>query len=272
MSITVRDVELAAGEIAGWPDILPGPHVELAIADTGSGVPRELRDRVFEPFFTTKAPGHGTGMGLAMVHGIVTGAGGAIRLESEPGHGTTFRLRFPRREATEAEGMAGEGAGTVPAGRGSILLVEDEPGVRAFASRCLRQLGYAVVESAGGEEALALVARPEFRVDLVVTDVSMPGMPGTVLARSIAAERPGLPVLFVSGYADTTVVGAGWMDEAAGFLPKPYTRESLARAVADALATAGGPAGRADARPARQPAASPSSGSDPEPRNPSSPG
>ena len=236
LTVTLRAVELDPSSQRAWPDLAPGPHVELAVADTGTGMTREIRDRVFEPFFTTKPPGHGTGMGLAMVHGIVTGAGGAIGIESAPGTGSTFRLRFPRRDTPAGLDAQDDAGATAPAGRGTVLLVEDEPVVRAFASRCLRQLGYAVLEAAGGDEALDLVARPGTDVDLLVTDVSMPGMPGTELAHRIQAAHPRLPVLFVSGYADSTLVGEGWMDDASGFLPKPYTRESLGRAVAEALA------------------------------------
>jgi len=241
LEIRLRDVELRRADSDAWPDLAPGPHVEIAIADTGIGMRREVRDRAFEPFFTTKAPGQGTGMGLPMVHGIVTGAGGGILVESEVGGGTTFRLRFPRQDPAwdpaEVPGAARRADATVPAGRGAILLVEDEPAVRAFAARCLRQLGYSVVAAASGSEALAEAARAGAAVDLLVTDVSMPGMPGTELARALAAGRPGVPVLFVSGYADGSVMGPGWLDRAAGFLAKPYSRESLGRAVADALAT-----------------------------------
>jgi two-component system, cell cycle sensor histidine kinase and response regulator CckA len=237
LSIALRDIEVGPADRRAWPDLAPGPHVELTVADTGSGMPVEIRDRVFEPFFTTKAPGHGTGMGLAMVHGIVTGSGGGIAVETAPGQGSTFRLRFPRREAPVETGAEDEAAASAPAGRGTILLVEDEPAVRTFAARCLRQLGYAVLEAADGAEALE-VAQPGTPVDLVVTDMSMPGMPGTELARAMTASRPRLPVLFVSGYADAMLAGEGWMDDASGFLPKPYTRESLGRAVAEALADA----------------------------------
>ncbi len=255
LTIGVAEVEVDAADRKAWPHLAPGPHVELVVADTGLGMTRQTLDRVFEPFFTTKAPGHGTGMGLAMVHGIVTGAGGEIMAESVPGGGATFRLRFPRRDAPGDPDRDSADGGAVPAGRGTVLLVEDEPTVRAFAARCLRDLGYLVVDAAGGPAAVELADRPGFHADLLVTDMAMPGMPGTELARTLAAVHPGLPVLFVSGYADATLVGEGWMDGASGFLAKPYTRESLGRAVAEALASSRDPSGRgAASRRASRPA------------------
>ena len=246
LTLALADVMLGPKDAAAWPDLQPGPHVELTVTDTGAGMTPETRERVFEPFFTTKAPGQGTGMGLATVHGIVTGSGGAVRVDSEPGLGARFRVRFPRRESVPRHARGRASNRSVPGGRGTVLLVEDEPTVRSFAARCLRQLGYAVVEAASGAEALALDERPAFKPAILVTDVAMPGMPGTELARSLRARRPGLPVLFVSGYADATIVGAGWTDDAAGYLAKPYTRESLAQAVAEALVVS------RPARPARR--------------------
>jgi two-component system cell cycle sensor histidine kinase/response regulator CckA len=237
LTINLADVEVSPADRKAWPDLVPGPHVEIVVEDTGQGMTAATRDRVFEPFFTTKAPGQGTGMGLAMVHGIVTGAGGAIRVESESGSGATFRLRFPRREPLVVDVPAARADAGIPCGFATVLLIEDEPTVRAFAARCLRQLGYAVLEAASGDEAVDLARLSGRAPDLLVADVSIPGMSGIDLARTLEDVRPGLPVLLVSGYADATVIGSGWIDQAAGFLPKPYTRETLGRAVAEALAS-----------------------------------
>jgi signal transduction histidine kinase/CheY-like chemotaxis protein len=215
-------------------DVTPGHYTFIAVSDSGAGIPAEHLPRVFEPFFTTKGPGKGTGLGLSMVYGFVKQSGGHAKVYSEVGRGTSVKMYFPETTGTPA--VSTPAPDEDPRGKGEVvLLVEDEPLVRALGVRLLRRLGYSVLEAKDGEAALALV-RPETRVDLLLTDVMLPGqLTGPRLAEELERRRPGLRVLFASGYSrDMIDLGA----HAAGsvrFLPKPYDRRKLAQAVRDAL-------------------------------------
>jgi signal transduction histidine kinase/DNA-binding response OmpR family regulator len=227
---------LANAEIeASAPETLPpGGYVVLAVSDTGVGMDAATRARVFEPFFTTKPVGKGTGLGLSTVYGIVTHSGGDIWVESEPGKGTTFRIYLPRTEAA-SESAARVSAPALPRGTETLLLVEDEDAVRRLAASVLGKLGYTVLEAPDADEALELFAAHEGPLDLLVTDVVMPGWSGPRLADRLRALRSGLRVLYVSGYSDE-----GLDDETAstpntGFLAKPYTGPVLARIVRELL-------------------------------------
>ena len=210
LTISTRHVSLAAADVADQEGALPGEYVELAVADTGAGMDDATKARAFEPFFTTKPLGQGTGLGLSQLHGFVRQSCGAVRLDSAPGQGTTVRLYLPRHGQDGAD--TGE-AGTDPAGTalaagvavagGTVLLVEDEAAVRAVAAEHLRELGYAVLEAADGPEALCVLhGSSSGQVDALVTDVGLPnGMNGRQLADLARERRPGLPVLFVTGYA-----------------------------------------------------------------------
>jgi two-component system, cell cycle sensor histidine kinase and response regulator CckA len=191
--IETRNVELAPDDVQVRPEATPGPHVMLAVSDTGCGMDRETITRVFEPFFTTKETGKGTGLGLATVYGIVQQSGGYITVESRPGRGTTFRIYLPRvDEPVESTGPGRSGKGH--RGSETILLVEDEPMVRHLVRDVLRTSGYTVLEARHAEEALRLAGRHAGPIDLLVSDVVMPGMSGSALAESLTAVRPNTKV------------------------------------------------------------------------------
>jgi PAS domain S-box-containing protein len=242
LRIETAAVELTESGMDRPADARPGPHVRLRITDSGRGMPPEVRSVLFEPFFSTKEPGTGAGLGLATVYGIVRQSGGSITVESEIGRGTTFEVWFP---------AAGSGTPPPPdlpsaAGTSSsletILLVEDEPGVRDVGRRILATEGYEVLVAPGGAEALRLFREYADRIGLLVTDVVMQGMNGPELAKRLREIRPGLPVLFASGYSDEAVARRGALEPGVDFIGKPFGAEELVRAVRKTLETA--PAGR----------------------------
>ena len=224
-----------------------GSDLVLELRDTGTGIPRELQSRIFEPFFTSKGPGKGTGLGLATSYGIIRQAGGRLEFESQPGQGTRFRVVLPCLSGDEAIPDApADREGRSRGGSESVLLVEDEPLVRASTARMLRGLGYRVLEAKDGREALAIARGALTPVAVLVTDVMMPDQGGRALATQLTKERPALRVLFVSGYseADATIAA---LREGAGFLAKPFQQEDLAaalRAVLDEPAPPAPPAGK----------------------------
>jgi len=213
----------------------PGPHVMLAVSDTGIGMDAETRSHVFEPFFTTKEPGKGTGLGLATVYGIVKQAGGSIWVYSEPGQGTTFKVYLPRAE--EGAGLARPAAapGETPRGTETILLVEDEETLRTLTREVLEALGYTVLEARHGVEALELSEGRQGRIDLLLTDVVMPHMSGRELAERLLASRPETRALFISGYTDDAAVRHRLVESPLAFLQKPFTADALARKVRGVL-------------------------------------
>jgi CheY-like chemotaxis protein len=193
----------------------------------------EVKRHVFEPFFTTKEVGRGTGLGLAVVHGIVEQAGGTIELESELGKGTTFRIRIPVVGRTPAAKVTGRIQ--VEGGREWLLVVDDDEHVRGAAARALKRLGYNVVEACDGVEALKLIKNPAQPIDMIVTDVVMPNMGGRELAEHAAIERPYVPVLYVSGYTDDEVMQRGVEEREVRFLHKPFRTQVLAQRVREIL-------------------------------------
>ena len=202
----------------------PGPYVLITVADTGVGIDEETRARAFEPFFTTKSSPEGTGLGLAMVYGIVQGLAGDLRVESRPGAGARFEVYIPRvagAAAPEPVPSVSERGGE------TILLVEDDRAVRNVVRRMLEGLGYAVVEASGAIHALELLAGTTMQVDLLLSDVVMPAMSGPELAAEIRQRRPAVRVLFVSGFSDRQVEGA--------LLQKPFTVSQLGSSVRQVL-------------------------------------
>ncbi len=221
-NVDLDDARAAALQVSA------GPYVELAIADTGHGMDAATRARVFEPFFSTKPVGKGTGLGLAMVYGLVRQSGGAVTVESEPGEGATFRVFLPRQEPAA---ISSAHPSSMPAQRGSemLLVVEDESALRNAARRMLRSAGYEVVTAADAAEALRVFDANASKIKLVITDVVMPGMNGKELASHIVARSPATRVLFTSGYTDETIAHHGVLGP--NFLPKPYERNVLCSAV-----------------------------------------
>jgi CheY-like chemotaxis protein len=215
-------------------DVKPGEYVRIAVSDTGVGMDQDVLSHIFEPFFTTKELGKGTGLGLSTVYGIVKQSEGAITCYSEPGKGTTFTIYFPR--TAEARGaVSAPLPGTSQRGTETILLVEDEEAVRAFARTVLERNGYRVLEAAGGIDALARVATRERQVDLLVTDVVMPQMSGTELARSLIRISPSVKVLYVSGYTGNAILHGAVLDKGEDFLQKPFSSQELLAKVRELL-------------------------------------
>jgi two-component system cell cycle sensor histidine kinase/response regulator CckA len=230
LAIDVEPIELDAEHAATHAGEKPGPHVMIAVSDTGQGMDEATRARIFEPFYTTKPIGEGTGLGLAMVFGAVERAGGRVWVYSELGRGTTFRVYLPVG-ATPASADEGPADELVPGGTESILLLEDDDLVRDVVERTLRRLGYEVTTATRPSEALTLVGERAF--DLLITDVVMPEMTGDALAREVRAAHPDMPVVFMSGYT------AGVLDLEIGpldvFASKPMTAGRIARAVREGL-------------------------------------
>ena len=210
----------------------------LAVSDTGHGMSPDVLARALEPFFTTKPDGKGTGLGLAMVFGFIKQSGGHLNIYSEPQEGTTIRLYLPRAQEAGALPRAGSPV-SLPRGSATILVVEDEAAVREVAATMLQELGYRVVEAADGEEALRLFGQHGPSIDLVLTDVVLSGrVRGRDIADQIAALRPGLPVLYMSGYTENSIVHHGRLDPGVALLAKPFSRTQLARKVSELLAAA----------------------------------
>jgi two-component system cell cycle sensor histidine kinase/response regulator CckA len=235
--IETTNAEIDVRSQPAHAEMTPGPYVVLRVTDTGCGMDEGTRARAFEPFFTTKEPGSGTGMGLATVYGIVRQSGGEIDLHSGLGQGTTFEIYLPRVDEEAITVAVTTEAAAVPRGSETILLVEDEGGVRTFARRVLEELGYTVLEASDGVEATEHAATHTGRIDLLVTDVVMPRMGGPEVAERLRAARPGLPILFMSGFPGNAVGGADLTQPGAPVLAKPFTREGLGRAVRGALET-----------------------------------
>jgi len=234
LTIETANVELGELYALGHQGVRPGPYVLLAISDSGQGMSPEVQAHAFEPFFTTKAPGTGTGLGLATVYGIVQQAGGHIWLYSEPGRGTTFKIYLPRTDEA-AVGRPPHPPAATRRGSETILVVEDEASVHELVVRALAEAGYQVLPARGGQEALELAARHDAPIDLLLTDVVMPGLSGKQLADALAAARPGLRVLYTSGYTQNTIVHHGVLDPEVRFLAKPFTPSVLLERVRGVL-------------------------------------
>jgi len=236
LTIETDDVELDDSYAATHPSMHPGPHVMLAVSDTGVGMDEATRPRIFEPFFTTKGPGKGTGLGLATVYGIVKQSGGSIWVYSETGKGTTFKIYLPRVEGVQpTQQPPPKPTPTAVTGTETILIVEDEEFLRELAGRMLQMAGYTVLTASDGEEALQLLGRYDSPVHLVLTDVVMPGISGRELATRLATSHASVKVLYTSGYTDDVILRHGLLDRTTHFLSKPYSMDDLTRKVREAL-------------------------------------
>jgi len=212
-----------------------GEYAMIAISDTGTGMDKEIQSRVFEPFYTTKPAGKGTGLGLSTVYGIVKQSGGYVWVNSEVGSGTVFKIYLPRVDGTrDNDRQKGTSANTLH-GKETILLVEDEEIVRRMARLILETHGYSVLEAGDAKEALQICFENSTKIDLLLTDVIMPGMSGRVLAERVTRLYSGLPVLYMSGYTDDAIVRHGILEDDIFFLQKPFTGELLLSKVREAL-------------------------------------
>jgi len=235
LTIESAQVELTRSPVYHLTPLPPGPYVRLGVSDTGCGMDRKTQSHIFEPFFTTKEEGKGTGLGLSTVFGIVTQCGGAIDVTSRVGHGTRFDLYFPSVESDILTTVPIQPLGQPQRGTETILLVEDEPSVRTLVRDELRKVGYRVVEAKNGVEACLLATQQAESLQLLLTDVVMPGMGGRELAQHLSVIKPDLRTLFISGYTDDVGIMAGQEEGTSSFLQKPFTPELLTRAVRSLL-------------------------------------
>ena len=232
LTIATRDVDFAAATQTVQPEMRPGRYVLLAVTDTGCGMAPEVQARIFEPFFSTKSDN--TGLGLAVVDGIVKQNGGYLAVTSRPGLGTTFSIYLPAVEAT-SEGLPPKPISGPLTGDETILLVEDEDPVREVTALLLESLGYEVLQVSNAKDAINLVENTRAKIDLLFTDVIMPGMSGRELVEALRLHDPGLKVLFQSGYTDDMVIRHGILRAEVAFLQKPFTVDALAKKIREGL-------------------------------------
>jgi two-component system cell cycle sensor histidine kinase/response regulator CckA len=235
LTLQTRNIVLDAREAASRGDVAAGAYVRLAVTDTGTGMSPEVKARLFEPFFTTKAPGAGTGLGLAMCHGIVKQAGGTISVNSERGAGTTFFVDLPRRLDAPLPLRREAAFMSARTGHETVLLVEDEPMILRVARAALERLGYRVLCANNGLEALELARATTEHIALLVTDVVMPKLGGSELAARLSELRPGIKVIYTSGYAENALATQGVLRERVNFIQKPYALAALSQRVREVL-------------------------------------
>ncbi len=234
LTIATANVDLDEQYALTHLDVTPGPYVMLTVTDTGTGMTPQVQSRLFEPFFTTKDPGTGTGFGLATVHGIAARSGGSVHVFSEVGRGTSFKVYFPRADAAEALISTPPPVTRPRAGGQTVLVVEDADGLRELARRLLQRQGYAVLVAANADEALRQFDRHP-SIDVLLTDVVMPGLSGPELARQLLERRPALKAIYMSGYTKEAIVQHGVLDPGIAFLHKPFTSETLGRKIREVL-------------------------------------
>ncbi len=235
IGIETANVDLDEGYCAVHPYILPGRFVMLSVNDTGHGMSDEVKAHIFEPFYTTKERGSGTGLGLATTYGVVKQSGGSIEVYSEVGIGTTFKIYLPRVEEEASPSEKDDRPQYMRGGSETVLVVEDEDIVRNLCVQILERLGYKVLKARNGAEAIALAHSYADRIDLLLTDVVMPGMNGAEMARQLVMHHPERKVLFTSGYTDDAIVRHGILKEGVSFIGKPYTPSALAKKVRGVL-------------------------------------
>jgi CheY-like chemotaxis protein len=235
LTIETRNVDLDEAHASRSPHCRPGPYAILAVTDTGMGIDPKTQARIFDPFFTTKPTGQGTGLGLSIVYGIVKQSGGHVWVYSEVGVGSTFKIYLPRLQNHSQAALPRRPAAE-QSGRGeTVLVVEDEAGLRELVCRGLEESGYSVLDAGCAQEALVVAGKHTGTIDLLLTDIIMPGMLGTTLAEKMRQIRPGIRLLFISGYPDNAVVQHGFVAESAPFMEKPFTLDALARKVHEVL-------------------------------------
>ena len=229
--IEAADVELDETSQTLHPCDAPGPYVMLKVTDTGCGMDAELQSHIFEPFFTTKE--QGTGLGLATVYGVVKQSGGYISVESETGKGTTFRIYLPRvPQAVEKINQIVPSRKSIAENR-TVLLVEDEPALRKLTRKSLLDAGFTVLEARDALEAIEIARQTATHIDLLLTDVIMPGMSGRALAEALSPHRPEMRVIYMSGYSDGVIAKHGIVEAELAILRKPFSRDELMRSVED---------------------------------------
>jgi two-component system, cell cycle sensor histidine kinase and response regulator CckA len=233
LTIETRNVDLHKSQVQ--PGVKPGPYLLLAVTDTGIGMDAATKAKIFEPFFTTKETGKGTGLGLATVHGIVQQSGGHLEVYSELGRGSSFKVYLPRLLDGGDALPIPTATTAVPEGVETVLIVEDDPGIRSLARIALQSYGYTVLEAADGHEGLQVGLNHAGPIHLLTTDVVLPRLSGREVAEQLRAARPDLKVLYVSGYTDDAVVRHGVLSADAAFLQKPFTPSTLARKVREVL-------------------------------------
>ena len=238
LRIETVNAELSEKDAKRYRYVVPGRYVMLRVSDTGIGMDADTQSHVFEPFFTTKGKGKGTGLGLATVYGVVKQSGGYIWLESAVGQGTTFRIFLPSVEGAESQAAPAPPVLKRQKGPRTILLVEDEPSLRKLTQKVLKEMGYLVLEARDAAEAIDTCAKTESPIDLLLTDVIMPGMSGGELAKTLCSQYPNMCVLFMSGYTDGAIEVRGDLKPGLVVLRKPFTRDTLLQAVDDALTEA----------------------------------
>ena len=235
LTIETANAHLDERYRAHYAEVAAGQYVLICVTDTGAGMTPDVLEHAFEPFYTTKPTGHGTGLGLSQVYGFVKQSGGHIRLYSEPGFGTTVKIYLPRvSDASVSEQVASAWSESTRGGTETILLVEDDPGVRAYTVEILTDLGFSVLEASEATTALEILEKSP-AIDLLFTDVGLPGLNGRQLADRARERRPDLPILFATGYARNAIVHQGRLDQGVNLLTKPYTRDQLANKIRDIL-------------------------------------
>jgi PAS domain S-box-containing protein len=241
LTIETQNAEVDEATAQTHADVRPGRYVLMTVRDTGHGMDEATRARVFEPFFTTKEVGKGTGLGLAMVYGFVKQSGGHVEVESEVGRGTTFKVYLPRAEATGPLAKSSPNVLEAPRGSETVLLVEDEDSVRTLSRLVLQSSGYTVLEARDGQEGAVVAQQHPGPIHVLVTDLVMPRMSGRQLADVVSQARPGVRVLFLSGYTDEAMAQRGAIEAGLAFLQKPFSPISLVRKVREVLDAEGGP-------------------------------
>jgi two-component system, cell cycle sensor histidine kinase and response regulator CckA len=235
LTIQTGNWTLDRSTVLSHPYVIPGPYAMLKVTDTGCGMDKELQSHIFEPFFTTKEKGKGTGLGLATAYGVIKQSGGYIWVDSEVGKGTTFRIYLPEANAVAEAVAEVKPAAKVAPERRTILVVEDERSLRKLTRKTLSDAGHKVFEAGDAAEALEVSRKTKDAIDLLLTDVIMPGMSGKKLADVLVAERPGIGVLYMSGYTDGEIATHGILEQGTTILRKPFTRDELMRQVENAL-------------------------------------